>query len=81
MTAVAVPEDPGVEWGGITACAHERVVFDRSLCACGTMHYYCLDCVGDPLDSCAFRAEVAYHDRSPREEWVGAWQQHRETHR
>lgn len=66
--AVASPDDPGNEWGGIEACAHGRTVSDRI----GSR--YCLDCVGQPRD------EEPHRDRSPREEWVGAWETSRRLH-
>ena len=34
-----------------TVCVHESQHFDRSLCACGSMHTYCNDC-GAQLDAC-----------------------------
>ncbi len=41
-------------------CLHERHVFDRSVCACGSMHYYCLDCEGaGPIDECPYQMDTA----------------------
>ena len=34
------------------ACKHPDVSFDRSLCACGAMHYYCTEC-GAQTDECS----------------------------
>jgi hypothetical protein len=40
------------EEGGDRECLHPDHSFDRSICACGSMHYYCVDC-GAQVDDCA----------------------------
>lgn len=42
-------------------CAHRSTHFDRSLCACGSMHTYCDDC-GQAVDAC---------DVEPRGDYAG----------
>lgn len=37
-------------------CKHPDVSFDRSLCACGSMHYYCTEC-GAQTDECSPASE------------------------
>lgn len=32
-------------------CVHENAGFDRTVCGCGSMHYYCNTC-GKQLDEC-----------------------------
>lgn len=53
------------------ACKHESCSFDRSVCACGSMHDYCDECgaaMDCPLDaqtqepSAAYEAERCRHD-------------------
>lgn len=36
-------------------CTHENHSFDRSICFCGSMHYYCVDC-GAQVDECSVAA-------------------------
>lgn len=41
--------------GNEQACEHRDHSFDRSICACGSMHYYCVDC-GAQVDECEWSA-------------------------
>lgn len=46
----------------MSACRHTDNHFDRSLCACGAMHFYCNDC-GEVLDDCPYDRILAGYDR------------------
>lgn len=48
------------------SCKHHDVRFDRTLCACDTMHNYCGDC-GKVLDDCPYEDA---EDDGPRRVWM-----------
>ena len=54
-------DDNAPEYNGPNNCTHSTTEFDRSICACGSMHDYCRNCglsLGCPLGSPDFFANL-----------------------
>ena len=45
-------------------CASNELIFDRSLCACGLMHYFCGGC-GRQDDECNWQEPLPLVDVEP----------------
>lgn len=67
--AIGAPEDPGCEWCGVATTEGEVIdVLEARLKA-------------ELARGIMTREEFIAAERSPREEWVGAWKVKQETHR